>query len=173
LRHYGSGKLRNLRHAYTLGAGRCLAFAGPDDAARQRAAERIAAAILHEVPAGGLCAIADLSSGAGRQLADAAAAKLNALGHQARVVNAESKPEASGRMILLAGDLVAEPLVAEAAKAAALRIIVAEAGVTPVKQLRANAAILSGGGAVSFVLVPSEMETEDTYTMHSIEGEAG
>ncbi len=171
LRHYGDGKLRNLRHAYSLGAGKCIALAGPGKDAEAVAVERLAAAVIREVPAGGTAAIVDLAFGFGERLAEAAAHKLNSLGHKAHVATADARGDNTGLTLVVSGDLVTAPLHAEAAAKAPLRLIVAAAGRTPAKAFRANAVILSRAGALHFILVPSALETEDAYTAVTLDGE--
>ena len=171
MRHYGDGRLRNLRHAYSLEAGKCIALAGPGKDAEAVAVERLAAAVMREVPAGGIAAVVDLANGFGARLAESAAQKLNSLGHKAHVATANAHGDNTGVTLVVSGDLVTAPLHAEAAAKANLRVIVAAAGKTSAKALRANAALLSHAGALHFILAPSALETEDAYTAVSLDGE--
>lgn len=171
MRHYGDGRLRNLRHAYSLEAGKCIALAGPGKDDETVAVERLAAAVMREVPAGGIAAVVDLANGFGARLAESAAQKLNSLGHKAHVATADAHGDNTGVTLVVSGDLVTAPLHAEAAAKANLRVIVAAAGKTSAKALRANAALLSHAGALHFILAPSALETEDAYTAVSLDGE--
>lgn len=171
MRHYGDGRLRNLRHAYSLGAGKCIALAGPGKDAEAVAVERLVAVVMREVPAGGTAAVVDLACGFGSRLVEAAAQKLNSLGHKAHITSADAHGENTGVTLTVTGDLVTAPLHAEAVAKANLRVIIAAAGKTSAKAFRANAALLSRAGELHFILAPSALETEDAYTAVSLDGE--
>jgi len=165
-RAYGSGRVRNLRHARMLVEGRCLALVTEPEA--DRAYGLIAAELPMLAPDGGAVAFIDLTAGRGTELVEKVAARAAAQGKPARSGQPSATVE-GGWMLVRVPDLVASPETREAAAAASARICLIEGGVTLVDALKANAA-LAGAGALDYVFIAGELETENLYSALALEG---
>jgi hypothetical protein len=176
LRVYGSKRVRGLRHALALGAGGHITLIGPSRQERATAGERLAAEVLRAVPAGGSVACVDLTDGAGADFVRELVERLEKAGAKARL-SISPPGEAVGeeavspdeRTVLMLGDLVEHPLQTAIAARAALRIVLAAAGRTTTRKLQANSAVLKDMGAMCFVLVASDLETEDAYSAMTLD----
>jgi len=169
-RAYGSGKVRNVRHALTLGAERCLALLPQTPSAWGNRLERLVAEIVLALPQGGLVALVDLTGGLGERIANGIVDRMNESGLKARLTvpgpgGALDSAAAGGQWIVaLVRDLVAEPLHVAVIARAGLRVLLAAAGETGASQLQANASLLARTGPVGLVMVASVLETEDSYS---------
>ncbi len=179
LRVYGNKRVRGLRHALALGAEGHITLIGRGREERATAVERLAAEVLRVVPADGSVACVDLTDGAGADLARELVERLKKAGVET-LLSIPPKDEAVGeetasageRVVLLLGDLVAQPLQTAAAVQADLRILLATAGHTTARELQANSAMLKDAGPMCFALIASDLETEDAYSAMTLNGGA-
>jgi uncharacterized protein involved in exopolysaccharide biosynthesis len=167
-RAYGSGSVRNLRHARMLVAGRCIALATTRAGEADRACGLIAAELPVLAPDGGTVAFVDLTAGRGAELVEKVAARASAQGKPVRTGQPGASAQ-SGWTLVRTPDLVAAPEMREHAAAAAARILLVEGGMTSIEALQANAALVGTEGLL-YAFVAGELETESLYSALALEG---